>query len=159
VQKSGDHGTAHQAMYYNFGIMLLLSFFAMFAFMYAMVDVFANVYPNLNQAYMAGLMVAPMAIFELVIMGSMYPNKRLNKILIAVSVSALALFWVGIREQTAVGNEQFIKSMIPHHAGAILMCASAQITDPELQKLCQTIKSSQQAEIEKMKHILTRLKR
>jgi uncharacterized protein (DUF305 family) len=104
-------------------------------------------------------MVAPMAIFELVIMGSMYPNKRLNKILIAVSVSALALFWFGIREQTAVGNEQFIKSMIPHHAGAILMCASAQITDPELQKLCQTIKSSQQAEIEKMKHILTRLKR
>lgn len=63
-----------QMHYVHFAIMLLLSFIAMFAFMYAMVDRFSNVYPNLNQFYMAGLMVAPMAIFELVLMRAMYPN-------------------------------------------------------------------------------------
>jgi hypothetical protein len=40
-----------------------------------MVDRFANVYPNLNQFYMAGLMAAPMVLIELALMGHMYPNK------------------------------------------------------------------------------------
>lgn len=37
--------------YVRLGVMLFLSFLAMFALMYAMVDRFANVYPNLNQFY------------------------------------------------------------------------------------------------------------
>jgi hypothetical protein len=37
-----------------------LLFVAMFILMYSMVDRFANVYPNVNQFYMAGLMAAPM---------------------------------------------------------------------------------------------------
>lgn len=45
--------------------MTVLSFIAMFILMYAMVDRFANVYPNVNQAYMAGLMAAPMVMIEL----------------------------------------------------------------------------------------------
>jgi hypothetical protein len=36
-----------------------LSFAAMFVLMHSMVDVFANVFVNVNQAYMAGLMAAP----------------------------------------------------------------------------------------------------
>jgi hypothetical protein len=160
MHKTSESGMGqHHAMYRYFSIMLLLSFLAMFAFMYAMVDAFANVYPNLNQAYMAGLMVAPMAILELVIMGSMYPDKKLNKILIVVSVVALALFWFGIREQTAVGDRQFLKSMIPHHAGAILMCSQAPITDPEIKKLSGEIITSQRVEIDQMKSILKRLGR
>jgi hypothetical protein len=39
--------------------MTALSFIAMYVLMYAMVDEFASVYSNLNQAYMAGLMTAP----------------------------------------------------------------------------------------------------
>lgn len=61
----------HQIIVYGrFAVMMMLSFFVMFTFMYAMVDKLANVYPNLNQAYMAGLMVAPMAILELLLMGA-----------------------------------------------------------------------------------------
>lgn len=147
----------HEQHYIRFAIMVLLSFCSMYVFMYAMVNVFGNVYSNLNQVYMAGLMTAPMVIYELVLMNSMYPNKRLNIGIIAVSVVALALFWVGIRQQTAISDQQFMKSMIPHHAGAILMCEQAPISDPEIKKLCSNIILSQQAEIDQMKAILQRL--
>jgi len=47
-----------------------------------------------------------------------------------------------------------LRSMIPHHAGAILMCEQAPIRDAEIRKLCETIISGQQAEIDQMKRKL-----
>jgi hypothetical protein len=64
--------------YPRLAVMAALSFVSMYVLMYAMVDRLANVYPNLNQAYMAGLMTAPMVIIELSLMGSMYENKDAN---------------------------------------------------------------------------------
>lgn len=93
--------------------MVVLSFIAMYILMYAMVDSLANVYPNFNQFYMAGLMAAPMLIIELLLMGSMYPNKKLNTVLILAGMLALGLFWMLIRQQTAINDTQFLKSMIP----------------------------------------------
>ena len=61
--------------------MIVLSFIAMFILMYSMVDKFANVIVNVNQFYMAGLMTAPMIIIEMLLMGSMYMNKKLNLII------------------------------------------------------------------------------
>jgi uncharacterized protein (DUF305 family) len=49
--------------------------------------------------------------------------------------------------------------MIPHHAGAILMCEQAPISDPEIHELCGQIVSSQQAEIDLMKAKLAELSR
>jgi uncharacterized protein (DUF305 family) len=49
--------------------------------------------------------------------------------------------------------------MIPHHSGAILMCQNASLSDPELKKLCASIVSGQQSEIDEMKAILTRLQK
>jgi hypothetical protein len=137
--------------------MTALSFVAMFVLMYAMVDRFANVYPNVNQLYMAGLMAAPMVVIELLIMRGMYPDTRTNLVFGGVALVALVLFFLGIRAQTAVGDVQFIKSMIPHHAGAILMCDRAPISDAELRRLCGTIAKGQQQEIDQMKGILARL--
>lgn len=144
--------------YMHFAVMMALSFLVMFAFMYAMVDRLANVYPNLNQAYMAGLMVAPMAILEIALMRSMYPDKALNKIIVGVGILLLLLCWFGIREQVAVNDRSFLRSMIPHHAGAILMCQQASITDPQVRSLCRQIIASQQQEIDEMKAILSRLR-
>ena len=138
-------------------VMTLLSFIAMYVLMYAMVDRFANVFPNFNQFYMAGLMAAAMVAIELVVMGGMYPNRKVNIALIAASLAALAGFWILIRQQTAIGDRQFVKSMIPHHAGAILMCEQATLTDPELVRLCGDIVRGQQREIDQMKDILRRL--
>ena len=47
--------------------------------------------------------------------------------------------------------------MIPHHAGAILMCENANIQDPEIKKLCEEIVASQQREIAQMKAKLIEL--
>ena len=137
--------------------MVVLSFIAMYLLMYAMVDSFANVYPNFNQFYMAGLMAAPMLIIELLLMGSMYPNKKLNTVLIVAGVLALGLFWMLIRQQTAINDTQFLKSMIPHHAGALLMCEKAPIQDAEIQALCRTIIAGQQEEIAQMKSLLNKV--
>jgi uncharacterized protein (DUF305 family) len=138
-------------------IMAVLSFIAMYVLMYAMVDRFENVYPNLNQAYMAALMAAPMVMIELAVMRSMYQNRTANFAIIAASILVLLASWFFIRQQTLIGDNQFIKSMIPHHAGAILMCEEAPIQDGEITKLCKEIISSQQSEIDQMKAILRRL--
>jgi uncharacterized protein (DUF305 family) len=126
--------------------------------MYAMVNSGSNVLPNTNQFYMAGLMTMPMVIIELLLMHSMYKDKRLNLIVGAASVVGLIGFYVAIREQTAINDRQFLKSMIPHHAGAILMCKEANIKDPEIKKLCEEIVASQKREIDQMKAKLADIK-
>ena len=140
-------------------LMVVLSFASMYVLMYAMVNAFANVYANLNQFYMAGLMAAPMAIIEVALMGAMYGDRRKNALIVAVGLVALFGFWVLIRQQTAITDRQFLRSMIPHHAGAILMCQEAPIQDPEIRQLCGAIVSSQQSEIDKMKAKLAELER
>jgi uncharacterized protein (DUF305 family) len=49
--------------------------------------------------------------------------------------------------------------MVPHHAGAILMCEQSSIHDAEIKRLCGSISSSQQGEIDQMKGLLRRLDR
>lgn len=134
--------------------MIALSFGSMYVLMYAMVDVAANVYNSFNQVYMAGLMAAPMLAIELSVMRGMYPNKRLNAILIAASLVVAAVFFFAIRRQTAISDEQFLRSMIPHHAGAILMCQEADINDARVSELCRSIITNQRTEIDQMKELL-----
>ncbi|KAF1691353.1 DUF305 domain-containing protein [Pseudoxanthomonas jiangsuensis] len=150
----GSSGQTHQGHYGRLLLMMALSFLAMYALMYAMVDQWANVYHNVNQFYMAGLMAAPMLLIELWLMSSMYPDRRRNLILAGVTVAFMLFCWWGIRTQAAVTDRQFIRSMIPHHAGAILMCEENRLKDPELVKLCQDIITSQTQEIAKMKQLL-----
>ena len=143
--------------YIHLAIMTVLSFISMYIFMYAMVDTFGNVYPNINQFYMAALMTAPMVLIELAVMRSMYKNRTANVAVVAASVLVLGASWFGIRQQALVSDAQFLKSMIPHHAGAILMCEQTSLQDAEIKKLCQSILSSQRSEIAQMEGILKRL--
>jgi hypothetical protein len=159
----GDHNqmkTGRKSDHYrNLLIMAVLSFISMYVLMYAMVNTLDNVIPNLNQFYMAGLMTSPMIIIEIVLMRSMYTNKKLNYSIIAISSIVLIAFFLFIRQQTAVSDRQFLKSMIPHHASAILMCEKANIQDPEIKVLCASILSGQQAEIDQMKARLAELEK
>jgi hypothetical protein len=122
--------------------MIVLSFLATYALMYAMVNTFGNVYSSLNQVYMAGLMTAAMLLIELSFMGGMYPNRRLNAMLLAAGAAALHLFWMATRRQAAVSGDQFL-----------LMCQGARIEDPGIAELCQ------QSEIDWMKAKLGELDR
>lgn len=146
----------HKQAYLKLLYMALLSFASMYILMYAMVNQFANVYPNINQFYMAGLMTMPMVLIEMIVMSSMYMDKNRNKLIIILSFIALVVFFLLIRYQSAVSDKQFLKSMIPHHAAAILMCQETKIKDPEIKALCSNIISSQQQEIDQMKTLLNK---
>ncbi len=144
-------------MYRRLAIMSFLSFIAMYLVMFSMIDTLGSFFNNINMVYMAGLMVAPMLVLELLLMGAMYPDKRRNALIIAGTVVIGILLFVFIRQQTLVGDKQFVRSMIPHHSGAILMCEQADLQDAELLRLCDEIIVAQQQEIDQMKVILDRL--
>lgn len=158
-QQHAEHQSSKQGKehYRHLTIMMVLSFIAMYVLMYAMVDRFANVYNNVNQVYMAGLMASPMVLIELVVMRAMYADRKLNAIFASAAIVLGVLFFFGIRRQTAIGDRQFLRSMIPHHASAILMCQEASIRAPEIVELCNRpngIVESQQREIEQMRALL-----
>lgn len=67
---------------------------------------------------MAALMEAPTVVIEIVPLSAMYHNKRLNIGIAAARIVALLGLWFAIRQQTAIANEQFLKSMIPHPCGS-----------------------------------------
>lgn len=131
--------------------MLILSFISMYILMYAMVNSLENIFPNINQFYMAALMTMPMMIIELVLMRKMYRNKKLNGLLISLSSVGLIAFFLLIHFQVGVSDKQFLKGMIPHHGAAILMSEASKTEDPEIKQLQQEIISSQQREISVMK--------
>lgn len=152
-------GERGQRPYLRLAVMAAAAFAIMYALMYAMVDRFADVYANFNQAYMAALMAAPMVGLELVLMSHMYRSQRANALALALSVVVGLGAFFAIRQQTAVSDEQFLLSMIPHHSSALLMCRQAKIGDAEIHELClgpQGIIASQEREIAQMKEILAR---
>ena len=119
--------------YRKLAIMTALSFISMYILMYSMVNSIDTVYNNANQAYMAGVMTAPMVIIGILVMSSMYTDKRLNLIIMIVSVIALLLFFFFIRQQTAIGDTQFLRSMIPHQQS---LCVSKPPFKIPRSKLC-----------------------
>jgi hypothetical protein len=143
VTHSGGH-------YRRLLTMTALHFGAMFVLMYAMVNVAGYAYPNLNQAYMAALMTASMVLIEVPVMRAMYPSARRNTLIMIAGAVALIGSFALIRMQVSISDREFLRSMIPHHAAAILMCERASISDPEVADLCRGIVASQQSEIDWM---------
>lgn len=142
--------------YVRFGITMAASLILMFVLTMSMIRTIDHFYFNLSNFYMALIMVAAMGVVMLIVMAGMFGNTRLNIALYtALAVMFLGAFALG-RTETFVGNEQFLKSMIPHHSRAILVCQESKITDPEIIALCDKIVRTQQAEIEEMKRILDR---
>ena len=155
THKSEENNSNHSlAMYKRFAVMAVAMFVAMYFIMYAMIDGLNNLIPNINNLYMTLLMVSAMLIIELLIMKGMYQNKKINWAVIAVSLAIGIFSWFGIREQINVGDKQFVKGMIPHHAAAVLMSEKAKLTDPELIELQKNILETQAKEIEFMKRKL-----
>ena len=155
TQKSEENNPNHSlAMYKRFALMAVAMFVAMYFIMYAMIDGLQNLIPNINNLYMTLLMVSAMLIIELLIMKGMYQNKKINWAIITVSLAIGIFSWFGIREQLFVGDKEFVKGMIPHHAAAVLMSEKAKLTDPELIELQKNILETQAKEIELMKRKL-----
>ena len=128
----------------------------MYLVMFVMIDRLSSFYNNLNMFYMTLMMVAPMVVLMIVAMSDMFPAKALNTTLIIGSVAIFLGAFALIRTQTTIGDNAFLRSMIPHHSGAILMCEQATLTDPEVASLCTGIIKSQREEIKTMRALLER---
>ena len=149
-------GKPYMMLAANLLISLAIMYFAMFAMIWSL----GEFVQNINFFYMALVMWAPMAIVMLLTMKSMFMNPKLNMVLYAAFAAVFLLSFWGIRDQLLVGDRAFVRSMIPHHAGALTMCNRATIRDAELRDLCfgpNGIVQSQTREIRQMKAILKRL--
>ena len=135
-------------------ISLVISYVVMFAIMFSRGNEWSNLFISLNQVYMTGLMISTMLIIMLLTMGSMFTNKTLNLVLLASGVALVFMFWTLVRNQIGVGNQQFLRSMIPHHAAAILVCQQSSLTNPRIEELCVEIVKTQKEEIAIMKELM-----
>jgi hypothetical protein len=127
---------------------------AMYFLMFAMIDTTGDFWNNVNMFWMAILMASPMNVIMILSMPSMYPDRAKTLGVLALSLVLGLGAWFAIREQWVVGNRQFLRSMIPHHSSAILMCQEARFTDPAILSLCDGIVAGQRAEIEAMEALL-----
>lgn len=141
------------------GLNLVISLIIMYFVMFTMIWSLGDFFNNLNMFYMALMMAMPMGILMLLMMGTMYSDKRFNLLLYGFFALVFILAFWAMRTQAVVGDRQFVRAMIPHHSGAILMCNRASIQDAELRDLCfspEGIIASQMREIAQMKAFLAR---
>lgn len=144
--------------YKKFVVMMIVSFLIMYIVMFLNMDRIDHYHTSVTRIYMAILMVAPMAVVMIAMMGKMYPDKKTNTGIIVAGIIAFIAALTALRTQTPVSDVQYMKAMIPHHSSAIMTSKHANINDPEVRKLADSIIASQEREIEQMETILKRMK-
>ena len=151
-----DHSKGN--VYTTFVLMLAASFVAMYVTMYLNTYELDHVYFSMTRFYMVCLGISAMALIMFFFMRKMYQNKQKN---LGIIVGSIGLFFAAlglVRAQSPiVGDVLWMKAMIPHHSIAILTSERADIKDPEVKKLAESIISAQKKEIEEMKVMIKRL--
>ena len=143
--------------YASLALQTVVSGIIMYLVMFVMIDSLSSFYNNLNMLYMTLMMVAPMVVLMILAMRHMFPSRAANTALVAGAIIVFLGSFALIRTQTTIGDTAFLRSMIPHHSGAILMCREASLRDPEIKSLCEGIIRSQAQEIGQMRAILARM--
>ncbi|HWX47212.1 MAG TPA: DUF305 domain-containing protein [Roseomonas sp.] len=143
--------------YMRFGLMILVSTVVMFGLMYLNTYTLEHVFYSQTRTWMALVMGATMAVIMLLFMLGMYRNQAANVAILAGS----ALVFVGalwlVRSQQTVGDVAYMKAMIPHHSIAIMTSERAQIRDPRVRRLADSIIEAQVREIGEMKQLVAEL--
>lgn len=157
--RSRPAGTLEVAVhvgYRSLALQTAISGVIMYFVMFVMIDGLSSFYNNLNMLYMTFMMVAPMVALMVLAMPGMFPSRPANTALIAGSLILFLGSFALIRTQTTIGDTAFLRSMIPHHSGAILMCGQASLRNPDIIQLCRDIIDSQREEIAQMRAMLER---
>ena len=138
----------------TFAAMIAVSTVIMFGLMYLNTYQMDHVFFSQTRMWMALYMGAAMAAIMLAFMWKMYPGQGAK---IAVMIGSAAAFAIGlglVRSQATVGDEAWMKAMIPHHSIAVLTSSRAHIKDPRVRELADGIIEAQVREIEEMKRLL-----
>lgn len=144
--------------YKKFTGVMILSFVIMYCAMFLNLDQMSHYHTSLTRIYMTLLMVSPMAVVMMTTMGKLYASKKRNRAIIIASIVIFILAFAGLRTQTPIGDLQYMKAMISHHSSAIMVSKHAEIKDPEVRNLADSIIASQRREIAQMEHIIERMK-
>ena len=112
-----------------------------------------------TRAWMTLLMGAVMTVIMLLFMLRMFTNQRLNMAIVGGAVLVFAgSLWL-VRSQQTVNDVDYMRAMIPHHSIAILTSERAQIRDPRVRELADSIIEAQRREIAEMDALTADLER
>lgn len=145
--------------YRKFLIMILVASVLMFCLMYLNTYQIDHVWFSQTRLFMTFIMAGSMALVMLFFMRNMYKDSRAN---LAIVIGSVALMGAGlwlVRSQATVADVAWMKAMIPHHSIAILTSERAQISDPRVRELADSIIQAQRKEIAEMEALITDLKR
>ncbi|MBO0462514.1 MULTISPECIES: DUF305 domain-containing protein [Enterococcus] len=143
--------------YGKFLLMIIVSTVIMFGMMYLNVYSIDHLFFSRTRVFMALMMGAVMAIIMLLFMWKMYEHKKLNIMILTISLLVFGGSLFMVRSQTTVDDVAWMKAMIPHHSIAILTSKRANLEDPEVKKLAEKIIEAQEKEIDEMKELIDRL--
>jgi hypothetical protein len=138
----------------RFAAMIAISTVVMFGLMYQLVYEADHVTFSLNRLLASLIMAAVMTIVMLGFMWSMYEGQGLKIGLLAGAAVLGAILLYVNRAQSLVDDTRFMKAMIPHHSIAINNARKADIRDPRVRELADSIISSQTREIREMKLLI-----
>ena len=143
--------------YWKFGVMIGTSTIVMLGLMYLNTYQLDHIFFSETRFYMALMMGSAMAIIMLMFMKSMYNNTRVNTSIFIGSIIIFVLSLWLVRSQATVDDTSWMKAMIPHHSIAILTSERANISDPQVRELADSIIEAQRKEIEEMKALIKEL--
>ena len=154
-----DHREAHQSKMMSmswgkFAAMIVASVVAMFFLMYQLIYSWDHAMFSMNRLVSSFVMGTVMTLIMLGFMWKMYQGMA-TKVGVAVGALILGIILLVVnRSQALIGDEDFMKSMIPHHSIAINNARKSDIRDPRVKALADGIIESQVREIAEMKWLL-----
>ncbi|WP_407371762.1 DUF305 domain-containing protein [Carnobacterium sp.] len=140
--------------YIRFGLMILTSTVVMYFLMFFNIFELSHFTFSETRVYMSIMMGSVMAIIMLLFMWKMYQKKKLNYIILGVSILTFGISLWLVRSQATIDDSSWMKAMIPHHSIAILTSERADVSDPRVQELRDTIIKTQKEEIAEMKKLI-----
>lgn len=146
--------SGEQKKYLRFGAMISSSMILMYIVMYVNTYQLSHVEWSETRFFMTLLMGATMAIVMLAFMTGMYKNTKINVGIVFGGVVLFALATFLVRSQVTVGDQSWMRSMIPHHSIAILTSENAEIEDVRVCNLAKDIVEAQKREIDEMQWLV-----
>jgi Domain of unknown function (DUF305) len=145
-----DDSGMQRKRYLRFAAMIATGMVAMYWVMFFGSYEWSHVRFSQSRVYMALAMGGTMGLVMFAWMFNMYRNTRANIVVVALSVALLGLGVFLDRSQTAVGDTQFMRAMIPHHSLAITRSERFNVEDVRVCKLAVEISEAQRREIMEM---------
>lgn len=154
---SSERGGAER--YVRFFAMIATAMVAMYVLTYVNSMEIAHVRWSETRIYMTLIMGASMALIMLGFMLGQYRSRKLNVVVVLISLLSGALGLYLVRSQTTVQDRSFMKAMIPHHSIAILTSERSESRDVRVCELQVAIIEAQRREIAEMTWLIDDIQR